>query len=167
MEKAFVGEGRICPGLLEQLHVDTVVSSLTPDHPVLAFAPQSLACERGMRWQWDGVVFEVLHPTAQASEDRVRRQNNRSCVLRIDASGARMLLTGDIEAQAEASLVADYGPTLHAQVLLAPHHGSRTSSTPTFLTAVKPQWVLVSGGYRNRFGHPRAEIVAQIGRAHV
>ena len=147
--------------VLEQLHVDTVVSSLTPDHPVLAFAPQSLACERGMRWQWDGVVFEVLHPTAQASEDRVRRQNNRSCVLRIDASGARMLLTGDIEAQAEASLVADYGPTLHAQVLLAPHHGSRTSSTPTFLTAVKPQWVLVSAGYRNRFGHPRAEIVAR------
>ena len=71
------------------------------------------------------------------------------------------MLFRSIEAQAEASLVADYGPTLHAQVLLAPHHGSRTSSTPTFLTAVKPQWVLVSAGYRNRFGHPRAEIVAR------
>ena len=115
-------------------------------------------CRYGQHWAWDGVSFEVLHPLA---EDYVtnRKSNNLSCVLRIEASGRRILLTSDIEAKDEAALLQRDFEKLAAEVLLMPHHGSRTSSTPAFIAAVGAQDVVIPVGYRNRFGHPKADVV--------
>lgn len=110
-------------------------------------------CQRGQQWEWDGVRFEILHPDA-----RPWRDNNSSCVLRI--SGVfTALLPGDIERAAEAHLLAEHASALRAQVLLAPHHGSATSSTAGFIAAVAPELVIHSAGWRSRFGHPRADVV--------
>jgi competence protein ComEC len=105
------------------------------------------------------VRFEVLHPLP-ADYERNLKPNAMSCVLRVSAPGSPvLLLTGDIEAPQEARLVAQYGRALKADVLLVPHHGSKTSSLPEFLQAVSPRLGLVQAGYRNRFGHPAAPVV--------
>lgn len=115
-------------------------------------------CRAGQAWTWDGVSFTVLHPAADDYGNE-RKSNNLSCVLRIDAGGRRMLLTSDIEARDEAVLLARFPEQLAADVLLVPHHGSRTSSTPDFIAAVGAREAIIPVGYRNRFGHPKAEVV--------
>jgi competence protein ComEC len=104
----------------------------------------------GQQWDWDGVLWQVLHPAAGAQGDG----NAASCVLRVRAAnGAAVLLTGDIEAAQEPRCCAPASPA--SRLLLAPHHGSRTSSSAAFLAAVAPRTVVVQAGYRNRFGHQR------------
>jgi competence protein ComEC len=124
-----------------------------------AFA-ESRRCVAGVAWEWDGVRFEVLHPDEKAWADSRRRENDRSCVIRVAAGGAAALLAADIEKLAEAELVAREGGRLRSQVLLVPHHGSRTSSTTPFLAAVDPDLAIISAGWRNRFRHP-APVVQQ------
>lgn len=145
--------------LLSALPVDELSSSLVADHPLLALAPRHTPCAAGQAWEWDGVRFEFLHPPA-GEIDPAQRPNTVSCVLRIVAAGgASTLLTGDIEREQELQLAGRWGDALRADVLLVPHHGSRTSSTPAFLDAVRPQRALVQAGYRNRFGHPAPEVL--------
>ena len=91
------------------------------------------------------------------------KTNDLSCVLRIDSAHGSALLTGDLEARGEALLLREQAP-LRADALLVPHHGSRTSSTPAFVAAVAPRVAIFTAGYRNRFGHPRAEVVARYER---
>jgi len=97
----------------------------------------------------------------------VRDTNARSCVLRVtaqDGRGTAALLTGDIPAQQERALVSsatESGQDLHADALVVPHHGSHTSSSPAFIAAVRPRFALAQAGYRNRYGHPHAEVVAR------
>jgi competence protein ComEC len=81
-----------------------------------------------------------------------------SCVLQISTAGGAMLLTGDIERAAENALLLNF-TKLRSDVLLIPHHGSRTSSSEPFIAAVAPRWAIVATGYRNRFGHPSAEVL--------
>jgi len=114
-------------------------------------------CRAGERWEWDGVRFEVLHPGSAGW-----RGNDASCVLRVEGAFSA-LLAGDIEAAAEAALVAAHGAELRSDVLVAPHHGSRTSSTPEFVAAVRPAVVVYGAGWRNHFRHPRPEVVARYG----
>ena len=134
-------------------------SSLEDDHPLHVLRPDWARCQAGQSWVWDGVRFEVLHPPAPDVRGPTRKPNEVSCVLRIGTPKASALLTGDIEAAQELALVqAGLGPV---DVLLAPHHGSKTSSSPPFLQALQPQWALVQAGYRNRFGHPAPEVVAR------
>ncbi|MCH7342301.1 DNA internalization-related competence protein ComEC/Rec2 [Pelomonas sp. CA6] len=122
-------------------------------------------CERGQAWRWDGVDFELLHPVpeppAAASATSPRpRANARSCVLRVSAQGRRVLLTADIEAAQEAQLVAREGAQgLRAELLMVPHHGSKTSSSDALLDAVAPRLGLVQSGFQNRFGHPALAVV--------
>ena len=137
-----------------------LLSALPEDDERLRLAPLALACDAGTRWSWDGVEFEVLHPTQAAMHDR-RRENDRSCVIRVDAGAGSMLLAADIERQAEAELVSLARDRLRADVLLVPHHGSRTSSTPVFVDAVSPSVALVSAGWRNRFRQPSPAVVAR------
>ena len=120
-----------------------VVASRQPDSP----------CTAGRRWDWDGVSFEVLHPFAGAAGF----DNDDSCVIRIAGPGGIALLTGDIERAAEKALVSREGKGLSADVLMAAHHGSNTSSTPVFLDAVSPSIALSSAarGGRVPFPHPR------------
>jgi competence protein ComEC len=117
-------------------------------------------CEAGQRWAWDGVNFEVLHPSAKAYEG-ASKTNHLSCVLMVEAGGRRMLLTSDIEAEDEQEILTRYAGGLAADVLLVPHHGSRTSSTPEFIAAVGAKEAVIPVGYRNRFGHPKAEILGR------
>jgi competence protein ComEC len=113
-------------------------------------------CRRGQRWTWDGVTFEWLHPgTARFDKD-----NDNSCVLRVTAGPHTVLLTGDIERQAEADLVAA-GEIEPEDIMTVPHHGSRTSSTADLVAATRPRWALVPAGHRNRWGFPKPEVVAR------
>ena len=117
-------------------------------------------CLTGQHWEWEGVRFKVLHPVERDYRSG-GKTNHLSCVLQVDVGGHRMLLTSDIEAADEAALLARSPADLPAEVMLVPHHGSRTSSTPAFLAAVAPREVIVPVGYRNRFGHPKDEVMAR------
>jgi len=144
--------------LLEELKVDWVASSLDGGHPVARAARRHLHCMAGQRWEWDGIRFEMLHPLDAGYADSGVKANARSCVLRIDNGHRSILLAGDIEAAQEASLLAERPDRLRADVLLAPHHGSGTSSTPAFLAAVDPVIGIFQVGYRNRYRHPRKDV---------
>ncbi len=147
--------------LMTALPVRAVSSSLAADHPLLALAPAHEPCRSGQTWVWDGVRFEFLHPT-EGEADPAARPNTQSCVLRVAAAGGPVaLLTGDIEREQELRLAGRLGEALRADLLVVPHHGSRTSSTPQFLVYVQPRLAVIQAGYRNRFGHPAAEVVAR------
>ncbi|MCK6406050.1 MAG: DNA internalization-related competence protein ComEC/Rec2 [Rhodocyclaceae bacterium] len=122
-------------------------------------------CHAGQRWEWEGVRFEVLHPQRASVLKGDRRPNHLSCVLRVTAGGHSMLLTSDIEAEDERELLARTPESLHADVLLVPHHGSLTSSTPGFVAAVGASDAIIAAGYRNRFGHPRPQVLARYSSA--
>ena len=114
------------------------------------------ACRQGERWVWDGVIFGILHPPAGHDFSG----NNASCVLRVESTGGHVaMLTGDIEARVENRLVAGDAASLSADVLVVPHHGSLTSSTPAFVDATGADTVLYPVGYRNRYRFPRPEVV--------
>ncbi len=133
-----------------------VLTSIAVEHPLQQLGNMQ-RCERGQSWTWDGVRFEVLHPSAADSERRLK-PNALSCVLRVTAHDTSALLAGDIEAAQEQDLLQS-DQTLQADWLLVPHHGSSTSSTQAFLEAVQPSVAIVQAGYRNRFGHPRPDVL--------
>jgi competence protein ComEC len=138
------------------------VRSLLPVDGVLSSVPGRLPgarpCRAGDHWQWDGVQFRILSPPP----DRPMAHNNRSCVLQVRGPYGSILLPADIEKDRERELVARVGAGLRSDVLVAAHHGSRTSSTPEFVDAVMPGLVLFPAGYRNRYGHPHPGVVARL-----
>jgi competence protein ComEC len=155
--------------LLGGLAVTDMLSSLEVGHPLHAVAAArkvpSQRCEAGQSWTWDGVRFDVLHPLP-GDFDRKLRSNAMSCVIRVESTAINgksrsALLTGDIEKEQEASLVALHGAVLKSDVLIVPHHGSKTSSTSAFLDAVQPNLAVFQAGYRNRFGHPANEVLGR------
>ncbi len=111
-------------------------------------------CLAGERWSWDGVSFEFLHPAADARYTG----NNASCVLRVSNRVGAVLLTGDIEAALERRLVAAYGKRLRSDILLAPHHGSSSSSTAELIEATRPVFVVYTAGWANRYGFPHPAV---------
>jgi competence protein ComEC len=133
-----------------------LLSSLEDGHPLGSLRPLE-RCSAGQHWSWDGVTFEVLHPAALAYRQRLR-PNAMSCVLRVGQARAHALLVGDLE-KAQEALLAQAPAALAADLLLVPHHGSRTSSSDAFLDAVHPAAALVQAGYRNRFGHPAPDVM--------
>ncbi|MGD9000230.1 MAG: DNA internalization-related competence protein ComEC/Rec2 [Granulosicoccaceae bacterium] len=122
---------------------------------------QAMHCEAGQAWQWDGVRFEVLSPFAGRTAGL--SANDLSCVLKISTQKFSLLVPGDIEAGAERSLLLRHRQQLDADILIAPHHGSRSSSTRAFIEAVSPSHVVYSAGYRNRYRLPNAQIVRRYG----
>ncbi|OGA21415.1 MAG: DNA internalization-related competence protein ComEC/Rec2 [Betaproteobacteria bacterium RIFCSPLOWO2_02_FULL_67_26] len=145
--------------VLQALPAGWVLTSLPDLDPLVVQAGPALRCAAGSRWEWDGVRFEVLHPTRASYDDASVRDNDRSCVLKIESPGGSALLPADIERRAEQEILARARERLHADVLVAPHQGSRTSSIPDFVGAVSPRVVVFPVGYRNRFGHPHREVV--------
>jgi competence protein ComEC len=112
-------------------------------------------CRTGQHWNWDGVEFRVISPLPG---DLPRNDNAASCVLHVAARGGAALLTGDIDqAQERALHAADALP--YADVLLVPHHGSKTSSSDALLDTVMPRAAVVQAGYRNAHGHPHPLVV--------
>ena len=152
------------PAVLAMQPHAQLLSSIAADHALQTLRP-ARRCEAGQHWEWDGVAFDVLHPQAADYATAVK-PNALSCVLRVSNGLQTALLVGDIEQPQEARLV-ESGVPLKAQVLLVPHHGSKTSSSAAFLDAVAPQWALVQSGYRNRFSHPAAPVLARYQERHI
>ncbi|HMB43278.1 MAG TPA: DNA internalization-related competence protein ComEC/Rec2, partial [Luteimonas sp.] len=125
------------------------------------FAPEGWApknatlCQRDTAWQWNDVKFRILHPPPFFPY----LKNDSSCVLRIEAGSHVALLPGDIEKQVELRLVDEQSTAIHADLLIVPHHGSLTSSSPEFIATVHPRFALMATGANNRFNLPKAEIV--------
>ncbi|MDH4133442.1 MAG: DNA internalization-related competence protein ComEC/Rec2, partial [Gammaproteobacteria bacterium] len=119
-------------------------------------------CQSGLRWIWNEVSFEILHPgSMEPSSGKPLKGNNRSCVLSVSGRHGRVLLPGDIATRAERILVAGDSGRLRADILVAPHHGSKSSSSENFLEAVQPRLILFPVGYRNRHHHPHPDVVAR------
>jgi competence protein ComEC len=134
---------------------------------------KSIKCYAGQHWAWDGVNFAVLYPTLESYQDTDLTDNNKSCVVKVTSQFGSLLLTGDIEKQAENILLDDATGLTHSSaglqanngaggvnhlksdVLIAPHHGSKTSSTADFIQAVGAKHVIFTVGYLNRFKHPK------------
>ena len=144
--------------LLKEIRFGWVSSSLPIENPILQQASQHHACAQGQSWDWDGVHFEMLQPRADSYAKTSLKPNARSCTLRISWADKAVLLTGDIEAAQEYAMLERVPDRLQAQVLLAPHHGSGTSSTAAFLEAVAPEIAIFQVGYRNRYHHPKPEV---------
>ncbi len=155
--------------ILQSMPVGWLSSSLPDDSPILQQAtptltlPQGerglLRCVDGQTWEWDGVRFEVLHPATESYAQEKIRDNNRSCVLKISTGKNSVLLAADIEKDAEWRLLQNHADKLSATLLVVPHHGSKTSSTEQFVEAVQPRYAVFTVGYRNRYGHPKPEVV--------
>jgi len=137
------------------------VRQAIPVRRILSSVPERIpgaeACQAGQHWVWDQVRFEMLNPDPGVHT----KGNNRSCVLLVVTAHGRALLPGDIARATERKLVRQHAAKLPADVLIAPHHGSKTSSSVSFLSAVRPRFVLLPVGYRNRYRHPHPEVVAR------
>ncbi|MHA2901246.1 DNA internalization-related competence protein ComEC/Rec2 [Ralstonia mannitolilytica] len=149
--------------VINAVPVRTMLASLPQTHRLRDVArAQGTAfadCVAGQAWAWDGVDFEILHPLRVPADDARVSSNGRSCVLRIGNGRHAALLAGDIEAEQEAALVEAEAPErLMADILLVPHHGSKTSSSGAFLDAVSAQVAIFQVGYRNRYGHPHPRV---------
>ncbi|MBS1211983.1 MAG: internalization-related competence protein ComEC/Rec2, partial [Proteobacteria bacterium] len=136
--------------LLDRFPIDHAYSSV-PDA-----IPGSRGCGAGQAWVWDAVRFEMLSPFGPPSND-----NDDSCVLKMSSPRGCVLLTGDIERAGEERLVGHYGDGLRCDVVVVPHHGSKTSSSETLLEKTRPRLALVSAGHLNRYGFPSSTVVAR------
>jgi competence protein ComEC len=143
--------------VMQAVPVDWLASSLPAGHPVLGQARRAVPCVAGQSWEWDGVRFDILHPPSGYPGGNA--DNDRSCVLKITSLHGSVLLPADIEGKSEGELLARHAAALPSTVLVAPHHGGKRSSGADFVRRVGPAVTIFSAGYRNRFGHPRAEVV--------
>jgi len=141
------------PAVLQQMDVQRLLTSVPDKIRREHGAVES--CEAGQSWEWDAVRFEILYPF----HDQDYRGNDASCVLRVQTAGETVLLPGDIEKRSEKALLEEKPERLAADILVAPHHGSNTSSTEEFLHAVRPGYALFPVGYRNRYGFPKQPVV--------
>lgn len=146
--------------LIEHGLVDVLMANLESSHRLSqAFDGPVLGCRAGDRWDWDAVRFEVLHPAHD--EPTLTRDNDTSCVLRVTGTGGSLLLTGDIEKAAERILLRRYPNQLASDVVVVPHHGSRSSSTSAFVKATGAGDAVFAVGNLNPFGHPHPSIEAR------
>lgn len=164
------------PAVLDAVPVRQFVAGILPSHPLWASARRLGAdlvqCAAGQRWQWDGVTLEVLWPNAGPLSGK---PNSHCCVLRVSTAPGRdtaggavsALLAADIEAPTERTLVARDAARLQAQVLVVPHHGSKTSSTEPFLDSVWPLVAIFQVGFLNRFHHPHPAVFARYASRHI
>ncbi len=139
--------------IIEEINVQRIISSV----PKLLEPSKAEFCRAGQQWLWDKVMFQIISPSINGFNS----ENNNSCVLRVSTENKSILLTGDIEKEAENWLIKHYGSALKSDVLIAPHHGSNTSSTMPFLKAVDPQVILIPAGYRNRFSFPHKKVISR------
>lgn len=178
------------PAVLEAIEVRQMVAALPPANPLWSNARQrgadTLPCAAGQRWQWDGVEFAMLWPDPGPLQGK---PNAHCCVLRVSTEPAEVrppaiasmpagnvkptplrmtaLLTADIEAPVERILLSRDRDALRAQILVVPHHGSKTSSTEPFLDSIDPLVALFQVGYRNRFHHPNAGVFERYKARHI
>ncbi|MBZ0105454.1 MAG: DNA internalization-related competence protein ComEC/Rec2 [Sulfuricella denitrificans] len=145
--------------VLQAEPVEWLLSSLPPESPALNGVTINSRCFAGQTWEWDGVKFAMLHPPLDSYQYDGFKDNDRGCVLKISSAFGSVLLPADIERVSEQDLLERSPQPLAADVLVVPHHGSLTSSTEAFIDAVHPATAIFTVGYRNRFGHPKADVV--------
>lgn len=145
-------------GLAANIPITTILSGEPDLIPANFAAAAKQQCLAGQTWNWDGIQFTILHPTPPLP----KRANDRSCVLQATAAGNSVLLTGDLGRISERRLAKTRGLGLRSHILVAGHHGSNSSTTTELLTMVKPEWVLISAGYRNQYHFPRPQVIARI-----
>ena len=146
--------------ILEQMPITWVASSYTLPESIEPM-PKQLKCYAGQQWVWDAVRFEVLYPSAASYQNAALKDNDRSCVIKVTSRHGTLLLTGDIEKGAEETLLQKQKYQLKSDVIIAPHHGSKTSSTETFVNAVGAKYTVFTAGYLNRFKHPKPLIMSR------
>jgi competence protein ComEC len=147
--------------VIEAVPVAQIIGSLPVEHESSAASVPHSACADGQHWMWDGVQFEILYPPLALYAAPPRKSNDLSCVLKITTEYGSVLLTADIETWSERRLLAVHAAELRSDVLVPPHHGSRSSSSPDFVAAVAPLALVIPVGYRNRFHHPDQGVVAR------
>jgi competence protein ComEC len=158
--------------VLAQVPVSWFASSFI-ESDTMDMPRNTLKCFAGQHWRWDDVNFDVLYPSIESYENLNLTDNNRSCVVKITSQFGSILLTGDIEELAENALLeaglqhnnyeaagdaALVKNKLKSDVLIAPHHGSKTSSSVNFVQAVGAKHIVFTVGYLNRFNHPKPMI---------
>jgi len=141
-------------GLVDVLDAIQVRHILTSVPDKVDF-PSVKSCERGQQWNWDGVTFEILSPGKNSG----LAGNNASCVLKAGNGRNSILIPGDIERQAEMLLLEQAESPVNTAILIAPHHGSTTSSTAGFIRSVRSDHVIFSAGFLNRFRLPKQDII--------
>ncbi len=146
--------------VLRDIPTGWLLHGLPTTSPLLTAAPSPSHCHHGQHWQWDSVRFDILNPPVAAYTEPGRRDNDYSCVLKVSRGGQSLLITGDAERRGELELL-ESGTDISATVLVAGHHGSRTSSLAEFVEQVHPRYGVFTVGYRNRFGHPHPQVVAR------
>lgn len=154
--------------ILHLLAVDRVWTSIAPGHRLLGVTPPLTRCEAGQRLVLGELTLEMLHPDVPLYDQARASTNARSCVVLAEVNAHRVLLTGDIPERQEQQMLARAqaaGRDLRVDLLVAPHHGSHSSSSEALVTASAAQWVSMQLGYRNHYGHPHADVVARY-RAH-
>ncbi|MFN6961621.1 MAG: DNA internalization-related competence protein ComEC/Rec2, partial [Rhodocyclaceae bacterium] len=139
------------------------VDSLLAAVPV---AIEERHCVEGQGWEWDGVRFRILHPLATDYAGK-RSSNALCCVLKVESPYGSVLIPGDLEGKAEAEFLARHQDEARADILVAPHHGGKKTSSPAFVAAVGAKHVIFSVGYRNRFGHPYPKVLARYATARI
>jgi len=153
--------------LLKSIQFGDLLGTLPEWHFLLTRTKElgmpALPCQAGQAWVWDGVLFKVWHPGPEmtfASMHHSGKPNALSCVIEVRNQGFSFWLTGDVERGGEALISSEYKASEEvASILLIPHHGSATSSSPDFLDAIQPRWAVVQAGYRNRYRHPNQRVV--------
>ena len=138
--------------VFDSMPIGWLLSSLPENHPVLAHVARNMRCRSGESWTWDDVKFEILSPDSYSN----RISNERSCVLKVTSQQGSILIAGDIDRRIGDRLAAK--ENLKSDVLVVPHHGGKSSES--FIRSASPGYAVFSAGYRNRFGHPRPEVVA-------
>lgn len=145
--------------VIASLPTRSLFGSLSAEHPIRRAVVDHQYCRAGDDWWWDGIHFAILHPEKDETSDSRRNRNESSCVLKITTPHGSVLLPADIGRIAEQELLQRARDALPATVLIAPHHGSQSSSSAAFVQQVSPAYVIFPVGYRNPFNHPHPEVV--------
>ena len=159
--------------LLKHIQFDSMMGSLPINNPLLenlrARKIPSIPCRFGQRWIWDGVEFFIWHPYKETifSNQYSGKPNEMSCVLEVRNTQSSLWLTGDVEKQGEAEITERLDDALLQEIgareliFMAPHHGSKTSSSLALLKQLDPDQAFAQNGYRNRYGHPHPDVIAR------
>jgi competence protein ComEC len=159
--------------LLKEIQFESMLGSLPSNHSLLADLSArkvpSIPCRHGQYWVWDRVEFYIWHPdeTSHFTSTQARKPNEMSCVLEVRNLNTSFWLTGDVEKQGEAEIVerlhVGYLQGLQNKelIFMAPHHGSKTSSSLELLKKLAPDQAFAQNGYRNRYGHAHPTVMAR------
>lgn len=159
--------------LLKHIQFESMMGSLPSANPLLqnlqARKIPAIPCRFGQRWTWDGVEFVIWHPNSETvfAEQYPGKPNEMSCVLEVRNQESSLWLTGDVEKQGEAEITERLDEkVLHEigdrdLIFMAPHHGSKTSSSLALLKRLEPNQAFAQNGYRNRYGHPHPDVTAR------